>query len=314
MSMISDININIGNSKSSDAFTKNDSFHSYDSRKENAFIPTNYLQESKTAGDNDSVTAILSKEDLLTGADENRDTMATVTLGCRNDTIKKPVKRGRVSAILSKEDLMKDADDRITTATTNSSKAATTIATEGIMTSVSPSISGDNAAVLTDAQLSTTDVNATIYNQSDNKSNDNESITDSEDEDLSLYFIFREKKVPVRYQSYLTQTAASNAISSRPFRQWVSRTSRIIGTKCFNIHYVIIDSIYFGCDTQRDVESMNITAHCTMDDEDLRLRAQRVPGNCSLKGDSIGILVNLRCVEDDTKWSILVDRPRCVGP
>lgn len=41
----------------------------------------------------------------------------------------------------------------------------------------------------------------------------------------------------------------------------------------------------------------------------MRLRAQRVPGHCSLKGDSIGILVNLRCVEDDTKWSILVERP-----
>ena len=54
------------------------------------------------------------------------------------------------------------------------------------------------------------------------------------------------------------------------------------------------------CDTPV-VEFINTKARCTMDDEDLRLKAQIVPGKCCLKGDSIGILVELKCLEDDTQ-------------
>ena len=57
---------------------------------------------------------------------------------------------------------------------------------------------------------------------------------------------------------------------------------------------------------QCDAEYLNITIHCTLDDNKLVLGGQRVPEQSSLKGDSIELLANFGCVEDNTKWFILV--------
>eukprot|EP00551_Chaetoceros_affinis_P017480 CAMPEP_0203687632 /NCGR_PEP_ID=MMETSP0091-20130426/621_1 /ASSEMBLY_ACC=CAM_ASM_001089 /TAXON_ID=426623 /ORGANISM="Chaetoceros affinis, Strain CCMP159" /LENGTH=248 /DNA_ID=CAMNT_0050557025 /DNA_START=78 /DNA_END=824 /DNA_ORIENTATION=- len=46
-------------------------------------------------------------------------------------------------------------------------------------------------------------------------------------------------------------------------------------------------------------------------DEDLNLQqCELIQEYCCLRSSSVGILVALRCVEDDTVWSVLVDQPR----
>jgi len=64
-----------------------------------------------------------------------------------------------------------------------------------------------------------------------------------------------------------------------------------------------------GRNASHIVESIKIKTHCTLEDEDLTLKAQNITGTCTLKGDCIGILVNLFCVDDDSSWSFLVDQP-----
>ena len=54
------------------------------------------------------------------------------------------------------------------------------------------------------------------------------------------------------------------------------------------------------------MKRLNITIHWTLDDKNLILRGQRVPEQSSLKGDSIELLANFGCVENNTKWFILV--------
>jgi len=156
-------------------------------------------------------------------------------------------------------------------------------------------------------------------------------ITEDPVVETCIYFTFRGNQIPIDYAPGLTHTIVSIAISSQLFRQWVRRTSSMTGTKRIDVHSLTIESVTFfesendsestnsaDCETtssvdceaevdQRVVESMNIKAHCTLNDEDFNLKAKSIPGTCALKFDYVGILVQLKCEEDDSSWSLLVD-------
>lgn len=167
-----------------------------------------------------------------------------------------------------------------------------------------------------------------IHNPTDDPTDDpaqnpTENPTDDPIVEPCLHFSFRGNKIPIEYAPGLTHTIVSIAISSELFRQWVRRTSSMTGTKRIDVHSLTIDSVTFfesandsdsatsdNVEEERDqrvVESMNIRAHCTLNDEDFNLKAKSIPGTCALKFDFVGILAQLICEEDNSRWSLLVD-------
>jgi len=273
-----------------------------ENESDNAFIPTNFLQENEDEIPSPVRLALLTTEDLMTvGSASEETSQQTISLSTiePNDSTTSDKSSDQSDAAVDHIYMDKENED------------------ENINQRIpdSENIFKSPRTTRTSLKMNTDVVNATIIN--------NTSPTVQRDFfESPLHFSFRGKDVPVTYQSPLTRNTASIAISSEPFRQWVTRTSHAIGAKHIDIHGVGIDYIDFATDTDTSksetqgmfddhwrVDFIKITAHCTLSDEDIRLKERNIPGSCSLRGDSVGILVKLTCVEDWTQWSLLVDQP-----
>lgn len=128
--------------------------------------------------------------------------------------------------------------------------------------------------------------------------------------DNELSFEFHNKKVPITFASpTVTFDAAQKAVKSDPFCQWVQRAASDDGNKnkkCLEIHSVHIQNVdFFGS----RVGFVKIKADCTLKEGEKEYR-DKLPGICFLRGNSVGILVSLFCVDDGKTYSLLVEQPR----
>ena len=125
----------------------------------------------------------------------------------------------------------------------------------------------------------------------------------------SLSFRFRDKDVPVRYPSAISDDTAKLALKSEIFVEWYNRCEKKHGDKQIEIHSVELQSVdMFG----PRVGFVKIKADCTLVDGATH-HQHRLPGICFLRGGAVGILVALVCEEEGGKvYSLLVDQPRYV--
>lgn len=126
--------------------------------------------------------------------------------------------------------------------------------------------------------------------------------------DPPISFQFRGKDVPVTYHSSVGRTAASMAVESKPFRDWVANISRVReGDRAMEVHGVEVQSVdMFG----PRVGFVKLKSHCTLRDGAKHHTEHRLPGICLLRGGAVGILVALHCADDGETYSLLVEQPR----
>lgn len=122
-----------------------------------------------------------------------------------------------------------------------------------------------------------------------------------------LSFDFRDSRVPVTYDTIIPYDDVLLAISSRPFQAWIEKTSKVFGSKCIALNGVDIENVKI-IDGRVDCINMNVDSDLV--DEDDQIGNMEINGTCCLRDSAVGILVELRCVDDGTVWSVLVDQPR----
>jgi len=129
------------------------------------------------------------------------------------------------------------------------------------------------------------------------------------DDDDELSFEFQGYDVPVTYSADVTYDMAAMALESSPFNQWQNKMSRVVGTKHLEIRHVEIQSVDFFEDTSR-VDMIKMNTACALVDEELKTEEEILSGACYLRDSYVAVLLELFCIEDESSWSILVDKPR----
>jgi ADP-sugar diphosphatase len=127
------------------------------------------------------------------------------------------------------------------------------------------------------------------------------------DGDDELSFEFQGCDVPVTYSTDVTFYMATMALESSPFNQWQNKMGRVVGTKHLEIRHIEIHSVDF-LDEKVDMIKMKTT--CALIDEEVKTEEEILSGVCYLRDSYVGVLLELFCIEDETSWSILVDKPR----
>jgi hypothetical protein len=99
---------------------------------------------------------------------------------------------------------------------------------------------------------------------------------------------------------------AAMALQSTAFRQWQDKMNRMVGPKRLEIRHVDIHSV--DCmDDRVDMIKMNTT--CVLIDEELQTEQEVLSGVCYLRDNYVALLIELFCVDDESSWAILVDKP-----
>lgn len=129
------------------------------------------------------------------------------------------------------------------------------------------------------------------------------------DDNDELQFEFRGNDVPVTYNHNIPYEIAQSVLHSTPFLQWQSKVSRTLGAKRIDIHHVDILDVDMAGD---NVDMIKIQVEHSIVDEELVDDEQVIyqSGICYLRDCSVGLLVELYCIDDETSWSLLIDQPR----
>ena len=143
--------------------------------------------------------------------------------------------------------------------------------------------------------------------RTDNTTNRRSRKNNDVEERPPLSFNFRENRVPVTFHSSIAYDEVLLAIDSRPFQVWVEKVSRVCGSKCIELHGVDIERVNI---INGRIDYINMRVKSDLVDEDDAIGNEEIEGVCCLRDSAVGILIELRCVEDDSIWSILVDQPR----
>lgn len=145
--------------------------------------------------------------------------------------------------------------------------------------------------------------------ESNHINNDQKIVRNQKDEIEStlLHFAFREKLVPVTYNSTISNDIIKLAIASNMFQRWIENTSRVFGSKSIELYGVEIESVHM---IGGRVDCINMKVESDLTDEDEAIQDERIKEFCCLRDHTVGILVELHCLEDDTIWTVLVDQPR----
>ena len=80
-----------------------------------------------------------------------------------------------------------------------------------------------------------------------------------------------------------------------------------MGNKRLEIRHVDIQSVDFVEDR---VDMIKMSTACVLIDEELDLEEEVLSGVCYLRDAYVGLLLELVCIEDESSWSVLVDKPR----
>lgn len=131
--------------------------------------------------------------------------------------------------------------------------------------------------------------------------------TNDVEERPPLSFNFRENRVPVTYNSSIAYDEVLWAIDSKPFQAWIDKASRVCGSKCIKLYGVHIESVNI---IDGRIDYINMRVMSDLVDEDDKIGNKEIKGVCCLRDSAVGILIELRCIEDDSIWSVLVDQPR----
>lgn len=129
------------------------------------------------------------------------------------------------------------------------------------------------------------------------------------DDDDELQFEFRGDDIPVTYNHLIPHELAQKILVSTPFLQWQSKVSRIVGSKRIDINHVEILDVDIAGD---HVDMIKIQVEYCIVDEEMEDNQQVVyqSGICYLRDCTVGLLVELYCIDDGTSWSLLIDQPR----
>ena len=129
------------------------------------------------------------------------------------------------------------------------------------------------------------------------------------DDEGELSFEYQGYDVPITYSADVTYDMAAMALESSPFNQWQNKMSRVVGTKHLEIRHVEIQSVDFFEDTST-VDMIKMNTMCALVDEELKTEEEILSGVCYLRDSYVAVLLELFCIEDESSWSILVDKPR----
>jgi len=102
---------------------------------------------------------------------------------------------------------------------------------------------------------------------------------------------------------------ASACIGTKEFTEWVGLSSKKYGAK--RISVLKLKILEVEKDKDGTIESMKIKVECKLRDEEARRSYKDVSETFYLRRESYSLLVSLICVDDNSQWSLLVDRP-CV--
>ena len=129
------------------------------------------------------------------------------------------------------------------------------------------------------------------------------------DDEGELSFEYQGYDVPISYSADVTYDMAAMALESSPFNQWQNKMSRVVGTKHLEIRHIEIQSVDFFEDTST-VDMIKMNTMCALVDEELKTEEEILSGVCYLRDSYVALLLELFCIEDESSWSILVDKPR----
>jgi hypothetical protein len=160
----------------------------------------------------------------------------------------------------------------------------------------------------------------------------------------ALTFLFHEKPVPVTFHPSITPEVAKMATTCEPFQNWVknceqpSTDGRMIDIRSVDIQSVdlfgnryaiciaslcVLFISYQSCDefdlilnfftrgfSFIRVGFVKIKSDCILKDGNTSHEPTMLPGICFLRGNSVAMLVVLKCAEDGKLYSLLVDQAR----
>mmetsp|Transcript_35315 Transcript_35315/g.51779 ORF Transcript_35315/g.51779 Transcript_35315/m.51779 type:complete len:102 (-) Transcript_35315:196-501(-) len=95
-------------------------------------------------------------------------------------------------------------------------------------------------------------------------------------------------------------------IMINPFQTWIERTSFVLRPKCIDVYVVDIHSVHI---VDQHVELLNAKVNSDLKEDDEIIKDQELKETCCVRDSSVGILVELNRVEDNTKWSLFVNQP-----
>jgi len=124
----------------------------------------------------------------------------------------------------------------------------------------------------------------------------------------SLTFQFREKIVPVTFHASIAPEVAKMATTCEPFQTWVKNCEQpSTDGRMIDIRSVEIQSVdLFG----KRVGFVKFKSDCILKDGNTSHEPTVLPGICFLRGNSVAMLVVLKCAEDGKLYSLLVDQAR----
>ncbi len=161
-----------------------------------------------------------------------------------------------------------------------------------------------------------------------------------ENENETIYFQFRDEYVPLVYHPTVSREAAYLAIASKPFLTWAAKTGRKFGSNRIDCRQVEIQSVDFDMSMGCRVDMIKIRVDAVLVDEEenygdnvkmkkadkLKCKGNRrisreipkdlnhsyskdISGTFCLRNNSVGLLVEFVCIDDQSSWSLLVDHP-----
>lgn len=138
-------------------------------------------------------------------------------------------------------------------------------------------------------------------------SRDDIASKDDRKEKSLFSFEFHDIIIPITYNPSIPKGNIEKAILSKPFRNWTEKTSRVFGPKSIELFGIDIESVHI---INERVDCINLKVDSYLADEDDAVKDSTIKGTCCLRDTSVGILVELHCLEEGTIWSLLVDQPR----
>lgn len=126
------------------------------------------------------------------------------------------------------------------------------------------------------------------------------------DENDELSFEFQGFDVPVTYSAAVSYESAAMALESSAFSQWQDKMNRVVGPKRLEIRHVDIHTVDFVDDR---VDMIKMSTTCVLIDEELQTEQEVLSGVCYLRDNYVALLIELFCVDDESSWAILVDKP-----
>jgi len=115
--------------------------------------------------------------------------------------------------------------------------------------------------------------------------------------------------ISVTHVPSVSREDASASMESKEFKEWVQLSNKKYGAKRISVMKLKILDV--EKDEHDKLKCIKVKVVCKLRDEEARRSWKNMSEIFYLRRESLGLLFTFTCVEDNSQWSVLIDRP-CV--